>query len=261
MRKPENIAGVVYDVDDTLLNSQPDPGNPLSNLHQVSRLEALYKVAEELGGDYLSLLQVQAQENFDSFAASPVHTVSGAFFTLLKNRGLMTGDIDPHNPIIKRLVELKDDAYGKLLTVHGRPVLGADSFVRDFSHTFGLDDKNAIASTAILRDIKTFLRMHDLAPLFPDERIIDASRVTHPKPHPEAFDKAFQSLSLPEHARRSTIAFEDDPRGMLSARKAGLYICAITTRYSADFLASIEAKPDYIASSYAEFREFFGMSA
>lgn len=259
MKRPETITGVVYDVDDTLLNSQPDPHDHLSNLHQVSRLEALHVVAEELGGDYRQLLEVEAQENFDSFAASPVHTLAGAFYTLLKNRGILSGEVDAQHPVIQRLVALKDEAYGKLLLTDGRPVLGADTFVRDFSEAFDLKDKGAIASTANLRDINTFLAMHNLSDLFPDERIIDVSRVTHPKPHPEAFDKAFRSLGLHDNQRAHTIAFEDDPRGMLSARKAGLFVCAITTRYSADFLASIEAKPDYIANSYAEFRDYFGL--
>ena len=259
MNRPEHIAGVIYDVDDTLLNSQPDPDNPLSNLHQVSRLKALHTVADELRGDYLTLLEVQAQENFDSFTASPVHTVSGAFFTLLKNRGLLSGDVDPNNPIIKRLVELKNESYGKLLAVYGQPVIGADTFVRDFSSELGLNDKNAIASTAIMRDIKTFLSMHDLTHLFPDERIIDVNKVTHPKPHPEAFNNAFLSLGLPEYARSNVIAFEDDPRGMLSARKAGLYVCAITTRYPHEVLANVEARPDFIADTYKELRDYFGL--
>ncbi len=259
MKKPETIAGVVYDVDDTLLNSQPDPNNRLSNLHQVSRLNALHQIAREKGGKYAQLLEVEVQENFDCFAESPVHTVSGAFFTLLKSRGLLTGDVDPSNPIIRRLVQLKNEAYGELLAVHGQPVLGADMFVHDFSTHFGLDDKNAIASTATFRDIRTFLAMHDLAYLFPDDRIIDVDKVDHPKPHPEAFDKAFLSLRLPEAARASTIAFEDDPRGMLAARKAGLFVCGITTRYPKEFLESIEAAPDFIADSYIEFRKFFDL--
>lgn len=259
MKRPECVAGVIYDVDDTLLNNQPE-NDPLSNLHQVSRLSALHLVGKKHGDAYSQLLDVKAQENYDSFALSPVHTVSGAFFTLLKNRGLIDGDVDPTHPIIQELVRLKDESYGNLLEEHGLPVIGADVFVRDFAAYFGLEDKNAVASTATLRDIKAFLAKHDLVSLFPDERIIDVAQVTHPKPHPEALEKAFRTLNLPESARTNVIAFEDDPRGMLSARKAGLYVCAITTRYSREILSDVEAKPDYIADSFAEFREYFGLS-
>ena len=171
----------------------------------------------------------------------------------------MSGDVDPTHPIIQKLVALKDASYGELLRLHGRPVTGADAFVRDFAKTFDIEDANAIASTGNFKDIATFLAMHNLTDLFPDERIIDGARVTHPKPHPEGFDKAFRTLALPEDARQSVVAFEDDPRGMLAARKAGLFVCAITTRYSREVLEGVEAQPDYIADSYDEFRDYFKM--
>ncbi len=256
---PEHIAGAIYDVDDTLLNNQPE-NDPLSNFHQISRLSALHKVAVELGDDYTQLLEVQPQENYDSLALSPVYTVSGAFFTLLKNRGLVDGDVNPNHPVIAKLVELKNESYAELLESKGQPVAGAESFVSDFAVTFGIEDKNAIASTANARDIKVFLKKYDLIHLFPDERIIDVAQVSHPKPHPEAFDKAFRSLGLHDSERAHVVAFEDDPRGMLSARKAGLYVCAITTRYSREELGRVEARPDLIADSFAQFREYFKLT-
>ena len=129
-----------------------------------------------MGDDYTQLLEVQPQENYDSFALSPVHTVSGAFFTLLKNRGLVDGDVNPNHPVIAKLVELKNESYAELLESNGQPVAGAESFVSDFAVTFGIEDKNAIASTANARDIKVFLKKYDLIHLFPDERIIDVAR-------------------------------------------------------------------------------------
>lgn len=258
MKQPEHILGAIYDVDDTLLRSQPTD-DPLSNLHQIARLAALHTVAEKY--DYCAQLRdVGPQENFDSFAASPVHTIFGAFHTLLKNRGILAGDVDPTHPLILELVALKDELYGKLLPVHGRAVDGADSFVRDFSLHHGIDSYNAIASTATMRDIKTFLGMAHLTEFFPDERIIDVAKVDKPKPDPEAFNSAFLSLGLPESARSQVVAFEDDPRGIASARKAGLFVCGITTRYPRESLAALDDTPHLIADSYAEFREHFGLA-
>ncbi len=57
--------------------------------------------------------------------------------------------------------------------------------------------------------------------------------------------------------RGNVIALEDDPRGMLSARKAGLYVCGITTRYTRDQLEQTEAQPDLIVDSYAELSDIF----
>lgn len=258
MKPPERIAGAIYDVDDTLLRSQPTD-DPLGNLHQVSRLAALRTIAKKY--DSCSQLEdVSPQENFNSFTASPVHTIYGAFHTLLKNRGILTGDVDPTHPLILELVALKDSEYGKLLPLHGRAVEGADSFVRDLTVQNNIDEYNAIASTAIMRDIKTFLAMTSLTELFPDERIIDISKVSKPKPDPEAFNNAFLSLGLPDSARKRVTAFEDDPRGIASARKAGLFVCGITTRYSRDFLESLDRAPHLVANSYAEFREHFGLA-
>lgn len=259
MKRPDFIAGAVYDVDDTLLNNQPDSNDPLSNLHQLARLDAIRTFATDHGGDFNQLLNVTSQENFDSFTLSPVHTVAGAFYTLLKNRGLITGELNPSHPYIRELTDRKDVSYAEALALYGKPIEGADTFVRDLAAHYAIESKNAIASTATLRDIETFLAMCDLSYLFPDDHIVDISRVHNPKPDPEAFDSAFRSLDLPDEQRRNVVAFEDDPRGMLSARKAGLYVCGITSRYSREFLQQVEAKPDFVADDYSEFRDYFDL--
>ena len=260
MKRPEHIAGAIYDLDGTLLNNTTNQGNgPLDNLHQISRLNALRDMAHNLGGRYLQLLDVSPEENHHSFITSPVSTVPGAFFTLLKNRGLVDGEVDPAHPLVAQLVALKDEEYSQLLAAHGKPIVGADKFVRDLATHFAIEDKNAIASMAVLAHIKTFLATCDLSQLFPDSHIIDVGQVTRPKPHPEAFDKAFRALGLPDSARRNVPAFEDDPRGMLAAHKAGLFVCAITTDYSREFLENLEVKPDCIADSYDEFRDYFSL--
>jgi beta-phosphoglucomutase-like phosphatase (HAD superfamily) len=59
--------------------------------------------------------------------------------------------------------------------------------------------------------------------------------------------------------RRYVVAFEDDPRGIMSAKAAGLYTCAITTCYSRQLLAELEVPPDLIADSFAQFATLLGM--
>lgn len=255
MKHLDRIAGAIFDVDDTLLDNQPDR-NPLSNLHQIARLDALHAVGRA-HPELSQLLEVEAQENYDAFPASPVHTVQGAFYTLLKNRGIVSGDVDPNHPLIQELVRYKDAAYAKLLVTRGKPITGADTFVRDFATQYEIEHTLAIASTATLADITAFLGASGLSHLFPATRIVSGADVTHPKPHPEGFNKAFHSLGLPDDMRGHVIALEDDPRGMLSARKAGLYVCGITTRYTRDQLEQTEAQPDLIVDSYAELSDIF----
>lgn len=259
MKRPETIVGAIYDVDDTLLNNQPVPDDPVANLHQISRLEALRSYASQMGGKYTVLSDITPQENFDAFERAPVHTVGGAIYILLRDHGLVTGEFDNNNKDIREITRLKNISYSSLIVDSALPVEGADTFVQDLSGTYGLANKNAIASAAVLTDIQTFLCQHNLSHIFPSERIIDISKTTKPKPDPEPFNKAFLTLGLPDSERGRVVAFEDDPRGMLSARKAGLFVCAITTRYSKDTLMNCVAKPDFIAESYAEMSEFFNL--
>lgn len=119
--------------------------------------------------------------------------------------------------------------------------------------------KLAIASTANRRDIDAFLEMTDLAQYFPDNAIIARQQLTHPKPHPDAYDQAFVALGLPEEARARVVAFEDDPRGIMSAKAAGLYVCAIATNHSKESLARLAVPPDLIASSFSEFARLLGV--
>lgn len=258
-RRITEVLGTAYDVDDTLLDNQPDGEDPLSSLHQRARLEALHYVATH--HNLPTLGTVQAQENYDSFAKADTHTVAGALWVVLREHGLRTGKLDPHDPLILEMLDIKNVAYGELLSQFGKPHAGAVEFVKDLSGHYNLHDHNAIASTATGADVRTFLGMTGLRPLFPDSHIIAVENVDpdKTKPHKQAFDKAFLSLGLPESARPHVFAFEDDPRGMLSARKAGLTVCGITTRYSREFLQQVEAQPDFIADSWAEFRDLFDL--
>jgi len=252
-----DIEGAIWDVDDTLLDNQSNDGNPINNLHQRSRLSAIHTVAKRYGIPCLS--EVTPEANFASFARSPVHTVSGALWVILVEAGLRHGDLDPNDLLLREILELKHEEYAKLLAVEGKPVAGSPQFVRDLAQHYGIEDRNAVASTATLSDINVFFDMTGLKDLFPDSRIIHVDNVTYPKPHPEAFDNAFASLGLPESARSHVLAFEDDPRGIASAHDAGLVVCAITTRYSRQQLEALDAKPDFIADSFDEFREIFGL--
>lgn len=253
------IEGAIWDVDDTLLNNQSDDGDPINNLHQRSRLVAIHTVARRYGVS--CLLSVTAEENYGSFARSPVHTVSGALWVILVEAGLRSGDLSPKDPLLLEILNLKYEEYAKLLASEGKPVMGAVEFVRDLARHCNLEQHNAVASTATLADINVFFHMTGLKDLFPDSRIVHVDNITYPKPHPEAFDKAFLSLNLPESSRARVVAFEDDPRGIASAQEAGLIVCAITTRYSRAHLEGLEIVPDFIADSYNEFREIFGLSS
>jgi hypothetical protein len=81
-----------------------------------------------------------------------------------------------------------------------------------------------------------------------------------PKDVREVFNLAFDSLELPESSRRFVCAFEDDPRGIMAARAAGLFVCAIGTRYTPEYMMSLEVPPHVAFSTFDEFAVWFNLN-
>jgi len=248
-----NVQGVIFDVDETLLDNGNGRFSHLDEpLHERTRLLAIHEIGKR--HNLPSLLAVTPEENLSSFLNAPIHSSEGAIWYILRTAHVVhSNTIELSNPLLQEIVAYKDDLYPTLLRTDGKPLPGAVEFVHWLADK-GLANHMAIASTAIRRDINIFLEMTGLAQYFPAERIIAKDSVTHTKPHPEAFDKAFQSLDLPDTERGNILAFEDNPRGIMSAKAAGLYACGITNVFSREAFASSESAPDLIADSFDEFR-------
>jgi HAD superfamily hydrolase (TIGR01509 family) len=251
-----DVQGAIFDVDDTLLdnNSGVDPER---GLHQLSRLAAVHEV-----GKLRKLPQLESltpQENVAAFHNAPVHTLEGAVWTILRTKGLVQGeDVDYTNELLLEISALKDATHEAILRAEGKAVPGALAFVQSLVAN-GLGGKLAIASSAIARDIRIALEITGLEQYFPPNHIISKEQVQAAKPDPESFNLAFATLGLPVEAKSKVLAFEDDPRGMRSAKAAGLYVCAITTRFRRDDMLLQAAQPDLVADSYAEFATLLGL--
>jgi len=250
------VKGAIFDVDDTLLDNKQ--GAAEGSLHERSRLAALYTVGKKHG--IPQLMAVTSKQNLDAFLTAPVHTLEAAIWNIFVMTGLADSQvINPEDPILKEIVALKNELHEDILLKYGEEMPGAIKFVRALGKG-DLKDKFAIASTAVRRDVDVFLKMTKLKEFFPDARIKTKESITHPKPNPEVFNLAFDSLGLPESDREYVCVFEDDPRGIMAAKAAGLYVCAITTaRFDRKALASLEVAPDLIADSYKEFAKYFGL--
>ena len=118
----------------------------------------------------------------------------------------------------------------------------------------------AAASGAQRDDVWAFLRMTKLDTLFEEQRVITRQDFTHAKPNPESFEAAFGTLGLADEDRAQVLAFEDDPKGVVSAKAAGLYVCGITSRYDAGGLARDGSAPDLVRGSYVEFAASLGIT-
>jgi HAD superfamily hydrolase (TIGR01509 family) len=251
---PFKVEGVIFDVDDTLLDNEP--GHPGEGLHEKARLRAVHEVGEKY--NIQKLIDLSVTDNLNAFLNAPVHSLEAAVWEILLLVGIAdTRIINRESAIFKEIVQLKDEYYKDILINEGKEVPGATAFVGALEKS-GIQ-RLAIASAAIRRDIYIFLTKTKLKHLFPEERVITFESISHPKPNPEVFNLAFTSLHIPEDKRGNVIAFEDDPRGIMAAKGAGLFTCAITTRYSKKFLLSCEIPPDYVGESYEEFAEYFNI--
>jgi beta-phosphoglucomutase-like phosphatase (HAD superfamily) len=249
------MQGAIFDVDDTLLSNYPDGSK--FGLHERSRLAAAREVGKRHGSK--GLQEFTEQQSTDAFLNAKVHTVFAAVWEMLVMAGeVAPGEVELAHPLLVEITMLKEELHKDILRTEGQAVPGAVQFVETMASGH-LAGKLAIASTACRGDIDAFFDMSGLDRTFPDEQIISRERFKLAKPNPEPFNIAFATLELPESARPYVAAFEDDPRGIMSAKAAGLFTCAITTRFSRDELAALEVAPDLIADSYEEFAEAFGI--
>lgn len=252
MKFPEIIKGAIFDVDDTMLDNQA--GATAGTIHEVSRLRAVHEVAEKY--NLPSLAAVTEEENAVAFRNALVHSVDGAVWeTLYLKQMVDSRELDPNHELLREIVVLKNELHMDTLRTLGREVLNASTFIEAFAVRFGIENKMAIASSAIRRDINIFLdELTALRRYFPDKRVISLEDIPYDlgKPHPEPFNRAFATLGLSDSDRSNVVAFEDDPRGVISAKKAGLFVCAITTRFAKDHPQLLAAEPDMIIENYAE---------
>lgn len=248
------VKGAIFDVDDTLLDNNPGGG---PGLHERSRLAAVHTIGKR--HNIRALAEFSAQDNLDAFRNASVHTIDGAVWNIFVMTGLADNEvINNDHPLLKEIVTLKNALHKDILLREGEEVPGAVSFVKSLAgkqHKIKL----AIASTAVRSEIDLFLNKTGLNLFFSEKNIFSKESITHPKPHPEVFNLAFDSLQLSEDVRKQVCAFEDDPRGIMAAKAAGLFTCAITTRYSKDALLSLAVPPDLVAESFQEFAEHFGI--
>ena len=256
MLKISDVQGVVFDVDETLLDS--GVADRATAIHEKARLQALREAAKK--HDLPQLLTITPEENADGFLKSPVHSLEGAIWYLLFQHGVVASEaLEPDHPLLLEIADRKNALTEVELRKSGKPITGAVEFVEWLAGS-GLRDRMAVASTARRVEIDIFFNeLTDLQRYFPEARIMAKDNVQHLKPHPEAFDKAFLSLGLPETARGNVLAFEDNPRGIMSAKAAGLYTCALTTVYSRQDLESLPVAPDLIADSYDEFKKLLSV--
>ncbi len=116
----------------------------------------------------------------------------------------------------------------------------------------------AISSGALRSDIDPILSILGLQECF--KTIVTADDVTKSKPDPECYQLAFDRLCQ-QHGqsfpKNFTVAIEDTPAGIISARQAGLQVIAVLNSYPPEKLCeaslltdSLEALVDFALVQY-----------
>lgn len=247
--------GVIFDVDDTLLDNYPAKAG--MGLHEKARLEAVHEVGDRHG--IPELAELSAERNSHVIQRADEHTIEGAIWQLFYEIGLVqTRTIDRDNVLLREIASRKHALYLPVMQEFGEPLHKAVEFVQAMYVL--TDGALAIASGAQRPAIDIFLAATSLDEYFLPERIIARESVTRAKPDPQPFTLAFEALGLTESDQAHVIAFEDDPKGIASAKAAGLYACAITSRFTREELRASVIAPDQIADTYADFAGLLGIT-
>ncbi|QQS19037.1 HAD family phosphatase [Candidatus Saccharibacteria bacterium] len=247
--------GAIFDIDDTLLDNYPKHRN--LGLHEYARLLALREIGQKYG--ITELAETTEEHNKLVIQRAREHSIEGGTWQLFYELGLVKSPVIDHdNALLQEIARRKHELYEPILLEFGAPLPMAVEFVK--AVYILMDGKIAIASGAQRADVRVFLRMTELDQLFEARRVITREDFTHAKPNPESFEKAFATLDLPGEDRARVLAFDDDPKGVASAKQAGLYVCGITSRFAPESLRTPEFSPDMVHDGYVDFASALGIS-
>jgi beta-phosphoglucomutase family hydrolase len=145
------------------------------------------------------------------------------------------------NPeLIEEYSHEKEAMYRDLYKPHIKPIDGLVDFLEELEKA---KVPKAIATSGLIPNINFMFEHVPIENYF--FSVIDASQITHGKPHPEIFLKAAISVNA---VPSNCVAFEDSVAGIRSAKAAGMKVIALTTTHTAEDLK----EADLIIKDYTE---------
>ena len=212
---------VVFDFDGILVDSEP--------LHH----RAFTEVLDPLGMAFPWKEYVEIYMGFDD---------RDAFREAFRGKGI---DLDDAN--LAKLVAAKSEAFLRGLRDGVTAYPGAASLIESLR---AAGRPLALCSGALRSDIDPILAQLGVARCF--DVIVSANDVRRSKPDPESYTLAFARLAE-RHPTSLTVpgesvAVEDTPAGIRSAKGAGLRVLAVTNSYGAEELAEADWITDSLES-------------
>jgi HAD superfamily hydrolase (TIGR01509 family) len=212
---PRHLAGVVFDIDGTLLDNMP------------FHIEAFEAFTAAHG---LPALTLEMRKWMDGRRNSDI-------FPRLFERAMT-------EPEIESLSHEKESAYRRLSAGRLEPLSGLIRLL-DALDAAGVP---IAAATSAPRDNV----LHTLRELGLAERLAVIARsdeVAHGKPEPDVFLEAARKLGV---KAEDCVAFEDAPMGVVAAARAGMTVVAVTTSYPADVLGTTDPPAALVVSHFDE---------
>lgn len=209
------VAGVVFDIDGTLLDNMP------------FHIEAFEAFTTAHG---LPALTLEMRHWMDGRRNSDI-------FPRLFERALTEAEI-------AALSLEKESAYRRLSAGRLQPLAG---LMRLLDALDAAQVPVALATSAPHENVEHTLRELGLSARLPT--IARSDEVPHGKPAPDVFLEAARKIGV---AAADCIAFEDAPMGLVAAGRAGMTCVAVTTSYPAETLGATDPPPEIVVSHFDE---------
>jgi beta-phosphoglucomutase len=214
------LKAVVFDFDGIIVDSEP--------LH----CKAFQKLLEPLGAGFTWDEYVERYMGFDD---------RDAFREAFRVHGLHLDD-----ELLSRLIAAKATMFQEVAAEGVNSYSGAVDLIRQLSGKTPL----ALCSGALMSDIEPVLGMLSIPDAF--DCIVTADDVSASKPDPASYLLAIQKLQqlfpsqqiLPE----LSVAIEDTPAGISSAKGAGLKVLSVTNSYPAAELHTADRVVDSLST-------------
>ncbi len=214
------LKAVVFDFDGIIVDSEP--------LH----CKAFQKLLEPLGAGFTWDEYVERYMGFDD---------RDAFREAFRAHGLQLDD-----ELLSRLIAAKATMFQEVAAEGVNSYSGAVDLIRQLSGKTPL----ALCSGALMSDIEPVLGMLSIPDAF--DCIVTADDVSASKPDPASYLLAIQKLQqlfpsqqiLPE----LSVAIEDTPAGISSAKGAGLKVLSVTNSYPAAELHTADRVVDSLST-------------
>lgn len=134
----------------------------------------------------------------------------------------------------------KEQMYRELYRPHLKPVKGLKNFLDKLKNS-GID--MAIATSAPLANAEFVIEEAGLQGYF--NLVVHEAMLKHNKPHPEVYLKTAGILG---YKPAQCFAFEDSPKGIESAYRAGMKVIGVATTFPAEKIRNT----DYIIKNFTE---------